>query len=116
MSESMRPTRCPIRSRASARLAATVDLPTPPFPDATAIVWRTSLRIVVGAAGPGRGAPDLLGRGLGLGHDLQPHRDVAASDRQVLDEAEGDDVAGEAGEPDRLQDLPDLFLRQLRRG
>ena len=34
MSASRRPTRAPWAARASARLAATVDFPTPPFPDA----------------------------------------------------------------------------------
>src|SRR2546430_678851 len=33
MSASMRPTRCPARASATATLADTVDLPTPPFPD-----------------------------------------------------------------------------------
>src|SRR5205814_7271437 len=33
MSASMRPTRCPARASATATLADTVDLPTPPLPD-----------------------------------------------------------------------------------
>src|SRR4029453_3980528 len=53
MSESIRPTRRPRRSRARARLAATVDLPTPPLPDATAILKRTFGRIWDDAAGGG---------------------------------------------------------------
>src|SRR5438270_680400 len=40
MSASIRPTADPRPRRASARLAATVDLPTPPLPLATAITWR----------------------------------------------------------------------------
>src|ERR1700710_1366503 len=42
MSESSRPTRWPSCASATARLAATVDLPTPPLPLATATTWRTS--------------------------------------------------------------------------
>jgi hypothetical protein len=41
MSASSRPTRAPSRARLTARFTATVDLPTPPLPDATAIVFRT---------------------------------------------------------------------------
>src|SRR5262249_14875547 len=41
MSASMRPTRWPWVFRARARLAATVDLPTPPLPLATATTWAT---------------------------------------------------------------------------
>src|SRR5579885_519357 len=40
-SASIRPTRCPSACIAIARLTATVDLPTPPFPLATAITCRT---------------------------------------------------------------------------
>src|SRR5262245_18894814 len=58
MSESMRPTRRPTRSSASARLAATVDFPTPPLPEATATLNRTFARIWAadgGGTGPPRG-------------------------------------------------------------
>src|SRR5450759_601616 len=41
MSASSRPTLAPLRLKAQARLMATVDLPTPPFPDATAIACLT---------------------------------------------------------------------------
>src|SRR6058998_1975674 len=41
MSQSHRPTRAPVCSRATARLAATVDLPTPPLPLATATTCLT---------------------------------------------------------------------------
>ena len=41
MSASRRPTEAPSRARLTARLTATVVLPTPPLPDATAIVFRT---------------------------------------------------------------------------
>src|SRR5450759_3270598 len=45
MSASRRPTEAPLRRSAAARFTATVDLPTPPFPDATAIVCLTPGRI-----------------------------------------------------------------------
>jgi hypothetical protein len=41
MSASSRPTFSPWAWRASARLQAVVDLPTPPLPEATATMWRT---------------------------------------------------------------------------
>src|SRR6267378_3673806 len=48
MSASRRPTSAPAFLRAAARLTATVDLPTPPLPDATAIVCFTPGRISLG--------------------------------------------------------------------
>src|SRR4051794_6043116 len=53
MSASMRPTRPPCFCRASARLAATVDLPTPPLPLATAIRCLTPGREIFWGAPPG---------------------------------------------------------------
>src|SRR5205085_7540686 len=41
MSASSTPTRSPLARNPSARLAATVDLPTPPLPDATATIAPT---------------------------------------------------------------------------
>src|ERR1035438_4592175 len=41
MSASMRPTRCPRRDRAMARLTATVVLPTPPLPEPIATILET---------------------------------------------------------------------------
>src|SRR5215216_5593206 len=52
MSASIRPTRWPCICRARARLAATVDLPTPPLPLATAMIWRTPSRAGIDG-GPG---------------------------------------------------------------
>ena len=46
-SASIRPTRAPVSARATARFAATVDLPTPPLPEPTAITCLT----------PGRSGP-----------------------------------------------------------
>ena len=62
----------------------------------------------------GRVAPDLLGGRGRLGHDLEAEGDVAAADRQVLDEAEGDDVAREAREIGRSSGLEDSALRSAR--
>src|SRR5207247_8806393 len=45
MSASSKPTEAPLLRRAAARFTATVDLPTPPLPDATAIVCLTPGRI-----------------------------------------------------------------------
>ena len=49
MSASRSPTRAPCAAQASARLAATVDLPTPPLPDATAMTFLTSVQGFEGA-------------------------------------------------------------------
>src|SRR4051812_26704265 len=62
MSASRMPTFKPLACRPSARLAATVDLPTPPFPDATAISDLTpgtgaTVRAVPSAAAPPLAAP-----------------------------------------------------------
>src|ERR1043166_2488367 len=61
MSASMRPTRCPARANATARLADTVDLPTPPLPDEIArTLPRCGSSTGVGGGGtppgPARGA------------------------------------------------------------
>src|SRR6266436_8602469 len=48
MSASSKPTSAPALRSAAARLTATVDLPTPPFPDATAMVCLTPGRISEG--------------------------------------------------------------------
>ena len=47
MSASTRPTFLPIRASATARLAATVDLPTPPLPLPTAMIVRSSFSAVI---------------------------------------------------------------------
>ena len=55
MSASSTPTRSPLAFIPSARLAATVDLPTPPFPEATATMARTPGASGCAAPCPGRG-------------------------------------------------------------
>ena len=55
MSASRMPTRNPMFRRATARLAVTVDLPTPPLPEATAITWAMP-PVEVLSFGSGRGA------------------------------------------------------------
>src|SRR6266536_5097171 len=57
MSASVRPTRRPCMCRATARLAATVDLPTPPLPLATAITCFTPGRAIFGGIGVCIGVP-----------------------------------------------------------
>jgi hypothetical protein len=47
MSASTKPTLRPIRASATARLAETVDLPTPPLPLATAMIVRSSRSAVI---------------------------------------------------------------------
>src|ERR687886_431553 len=58
MSASTRPTRRPACASATARLAATVDLPTPPFPEETATIFpRLGWSTACGAVGNGPAAP-----------------------------------------------------------
>src|SRR5437588_12947796 len=52
MSASSRPTACPSDCRARARLVATVDLPTPPLPLATATTCLTPGREIFGGGPP----------------------------------------------------------------
>src|SRR5579864_368119 len=57
MSASMRPTRAPLRAKATARLTETVDFPTPPLPLETAMTCpRLGYATGVGADGRGRAA------------------------------------------------------------
>src|SRR5258708_19139717 len=74
MSASIRPTRWPARASATARLAETVDLPTPPFPDDTASALpRCGMATGVGGGGtegpgpPGAAAPCAGARATALG-------------------------------------------------
>src|ERR1700686_1679796 len=57
MSASRRPTSAPLLRNAAARLTATVDLPTPPLPDATAMVCLTPGRISEGLGRMNAGRP-----------------------------------------------------------
>ena len=52
----MSPTFAPDRASAAAKFTATVDLPTPPFPEATAIICLTSESTGFGGSGVGPGA------------------------------------------------------------
>src|SRR6187200_738384 len=61
MSASISPTRWPCRCSATARLAATVDLPTPPLPLATAITCFTPGRAIFGGIGGCMGVPSAGG-------------------------------------------------------
>src|SRR5262249_31655115 len=134
----MSPVRCPSPASASARFVATVDLPTPPLPLATARM----LRIPVTACGPPPAAASrrrqrrpladdrqALGagyarerrpdRGLDLPDGLlvggargQRHRDPARRDLDVSHQAEGDDVPGEA----RVRNQSEALQELLRAG
>ena len=95
MSASMRPTRAPDRASATARLTATVDLPTPPLPLDTAITWprcgydtRASGRSVAPAQAVSCPSPATAGAGgWNIGHvsltmicpaNWRPRRDLSA--------------------------------------
>src|SRR5215207_6491703 len=60
MSASSRPTRRPCACRARARLVATVDLPTPPLPLATATTCLTPGKLIFCGVGPGGCMEDSL--------------------------------------------------------
>src|SRR5690606_15726859 len=62
-SASSRPTRRPDRAAATARLLATVDLPTPPFAEATATMPRAGRTVDAGGGGGAAGRGMAAGRG-----------------------------------------------------
>src|SRR6266850_36910 len=95
MSPSRMPTRPPQRASASARFTATVVLPTPPLPAPTAMMFFTP-------GGGGLLAQLVLHRAGGR-RQLDREGDVAVRDRQVLDEAERDDVPAQVGIVDDAQ-------------
>src|SRR5580765_6467070 len=128
MSPSMMPTLPPHCDSASARLTATVVLPTPPLPAPTAMMFltpgtaarpaagstasrtRAHLHVDRGHAGNlHHGGPRLVAH-LVLDRtrrrrQLDGERDAAALDLQIFDEAESDDVAIQIGVPDDLEGL-----------
>ena len=135
MSASRRPTRAPSRARLTARFTATVDLPTPPLPDATAIVFFTpGMR---SAAGPPklrftllaqstrtRSAPsggerlddvvlDRRFQRAGGGGQLDREIDHAPIDRHVLHHPERDEVAPDLGILDPAERGEDVVVSQL---
>src|SRR5262245_34159341 len=80
MSASSTPTASPLAARPSAKLAATVDLPTPPLPEATATIAPTpgtAPRRPICVAGPpcGGGRRRAARAGAGLGGQHRGHRD-----------------------------------------
>ena len=129
MSPSMMPTLLPHCDSASARLTATVVLPTPPLPAPTAMMFLTPGTAARPAAGSDRFADARAHLHVDGGHARQLHhggarliahlvlhrtrrrrqldreRDAAAVDLQILDEPETDDVAIEIGIADDLQRL-----------
>src|ERR1700730_4009799 len=84
MSASRSPTRSPMAARPSARLTATVDLPTPPLPEATAMIERTPGTSGLGGAPRAWGCPG-PGRGLAGGLLRGQHRRHRQHARQGLD-------------------------------
>src|SRR6476660_7643873 len=94
----MSPTRWPRRERASARFAATVLFPTPPFPDATATLKRTS----GSSAASGGGTPTAPRGGIGAGSRTSSwivtawtpgsERRRSVASRRISSAARGDDV------------------------
>ena len=134
MSASSRPTRAPSRARLTARLTATVVLPTPPLPDATAIVFLTPG--IRSAAGPPNERLTLLAQSTRTGggaQRLQPVDDVrldlglqraggrgeldrevdcAAVDVDRLDHPEADQVASDLRILDQRQGGHDVFVGQ----
>ena len=138
MSASMRPTWWPSWARATARLAATVDLPTPPLPLATATTWRTSgirlasweiafwadssrpggfttWMLTFTAETPGRArstrctSSRTFSPAAGLWVAICRSTATAPARRlHLVHEAEGDDVPAHARELHRLQGVPHL--------
>ena len=113
MSASIRPTLRPLRAIASARLTVTVDLPTPPLPEAMASTLVSELGRANGISLVGLAAAQILLELLALLVRHHPEGDVDAAhavdagDRRrgvagqgVLHRASGD------GEQDRHGDLP----------
>src|SRR5271166_6246448 len=131
MSASSTPTLSPLAFKPSAKLAATVDLPTPPLPEATATIAPTpGIAPRCGrfaAAAPGRPAPSAGVCGAGCaavlpraavwavstaatGLDLDRERDIAVADRDSRDHPERDDIAPAIGVGDSGERLDHLFF------
>ena len=129
MSPSSSPTDAPDWASATARLTLTVLFPTPPLPDATAMMfltpgtscsaWRGCGAADHGAPGdvdPGRADPaergprrplDLVLERTGGRRQFDGHRDGRAVDDDVLDHVQGDQVLPELGfldGPHRIDD------------
>jgi hypothetical protein len=115
MSASKRPTRAPRSARPAARLTATVDLPTPPLPEATATTFLTPGRTSVSARSLGLQyfayacSDVVLVRRIG-GAQCERDGDSVAVDVEVVDEAEGDDVVAECGVLDGFEQLEDVVF------
>src|SRR2546430_224157 len=124
----MIPTCAPASASARARFTATVDLPTPPLPDDTAIVCLTSGIMSAGRWGAAahlradlRHAgqpPDELGRHAvdhhlrlrRLGREGEREADLAALDGDVAHEPQRDDVLLALGILDTAERIDDVLL------
>src|SRR5437867_10437737 len=87
MSASSTPTECPFALRARARLAATVDLPTPPLPEATATIARTPGASALLPAAAGCAPAAAAGGGAPLGALLGPLGDRASAVNTAVTES-----------------------------
>ena len=138
MSPSSRPTFAPVRASAMARLAATVDFPTPPLPAPTAMTCATpgsARRSAVGSLGlrmrevvvsltvltPGtamtaraRVLLDLPLERAGRGGEHQGEGDLAVLDHEILDHAQGHEVAAQIGVLHGAQGVQDVFGAGVR--
>ena len=136
MSASSRPTDAPSRASATARLTLTVLFPTPPLPEATAMMFFTpgtssadcdgvARRTVapqltsmpLGAERRERGpdlALDLVLERAGRGRQLDREGDVRAVHHEVLHHVPRDEVAAELGLPDGAERVEDGGIGQGR--
>ena len=133
MSPSSRPTFAPVWASAMARLAATVDFPTPPLPEPTAMTCATpgsARRSAVGSLGwrmrevvvslrsrtpgtrqdgPAHVALDLPAQRAGRGGEHQGEGDLAVLDHEILDHAQGHEVTAQIRVLHGAQGGQDIF-------
>src|SRR5215216_4119224 len=115
MSASSRPVETPLAARPRARFTAVVDLPTPPLPEATAMMCftpGTSMRppppVVLAAGAPGPCAwPCACGAGAAGGVDVEGDSDVATADGNAAHHALRHDTLCSRRINDGVQDLAD---------
>src|SRR6476659_7240525 len=126
MSASSTPTRSPLARSPSARLAATVDLPTPPLPEATATIAptpgaapRRRLRLQHGGHrehsgqrlyGLFRRLAQRLEARAALAFDLDREGDIAVPNDQPRYHAERDDIGALDGVRDMAECVEDLLF------
>ena len=140
MSQSHKPTSAPERRSAAARLAATVDLPTPPFPLAIAITYSTPEIFVVpvcpleATSGgfvmsittlvdvtPGIAANtcsdsrlECLRHSRVIGRHTQTHQQIRSRDFDLFHQTKTDDVPAVTRKLNGLQALENEFFGEMR--